>query len=78
MEILKRKTETAHEILIDDYCQIAINDYGHLTIRYFNPNNSKVNAKKQITEDEDVIIVFEAAVTRKIMRFLRNLRVEDC
>lgn len=76
VEILKRKITAKHEILLGDHVQIGINDYGHLTIRYFNLNNQKVDTKKEQTEDEDVLIVFEAEATRKLQRFLRNMR--DC
>ena len=42
--------------------QVALNSFGHLTVRYFN-NES---------QDKDAIIVFDAETTREIVAFLRG------
>lgn len=78
VEILKRKIKAKHEILIDANAQVSINDHGHLVIRYYKSELPRGDAKKLETEDEDIIIVFEAATTRRIRRFLSTLRSYDC
>jgi hypothetical protein len=71
MEILKRKIITKHEIICDERVQFSINNYGHLTIRYFN-TNAEVDTKNQQTKEEDTLIVLEAESTRKLIDFLRR------
>jgi len=66
MEYIKRKIESEKITIEDrehkDY-QISLNSYGHLTIRFFNPNNP----------NKDEIIVFDAGVSTAIIRYIRKI-----
>ena len=67
-EIISRKIEidkkTIQEMLSAEEhniaVQVAINDWGHLSIRYF----------KRDEPNRDVIIVFDKATTYRIIRFI--------
>jgi len=65
-EVIKRKIKS--EILGMDRekypeVQVAYNTWGHLTVRFFNPEN----------QDEDLLIVFDSHTTRLIAGFLRRV-----
>jgi len=71
MEYIKRKIKS-EKITVEDRvhkdCQISINSFGHLTIRFFKPSDP----------EEDEIIVFDAGVTNAIIRYIRKmLKISD-
>jgi len=65
MEYMKREAKVKKIELPEDYdkVQISINDWGHLTVRFFNSNEP----------NKDVLIVFDAYVTRKIVGFIQSI-----
>jgi len=65
MEYMKREAKVKKIELPEDYdkVQISINDWGHLTVRFFNNNEP----------NKDVLIVFDAYVTRKIVGFIQSI-----
>jgi len=69
-EIIKREIK-AEKITIDvDWntnVQIAINDWGHLTIRIWKITGEEKEVK------EDILIVFNKQITSRIVDFITNL-----
>ena len=69
-EIIKRKTK-AEKITIDvDWntnVQIAINNWGHLTIRIWKNTDEEKEVK------EDILIVFNKKLTSDIIEFIGNI-----
>ncbi len=69
-EIIKRKTK-AEKITIDvDWntnVQIAINNWGHLTIRIWKITDEEKEVK------EDILIVFNKKLTSDIIEFIGNI-----
>jgi len=64
-ELIKRQIKAEKITLPQEYdeVQVAVNDWGHLTIRF-------LNAEEQ---NKDAIIVFDSLTTAKIMRFLKKI-----
>jgi len=69
VEIIKRKIESTKTVINAEYpneVQVALNDWGHLTVRIFDPKNP----------NEDTLIVFDKTVTYRIIKFIMNLMSE--
>lgn len=64
MEILKRELKLKKETinLEEMKFQISYNNFGHLVLRFFNPEDEK----------KDTLIVFTAEQTRQIYNFIKN------
>ena len=64
MEIIERQIKPKKKTFdpIKDKIQFSINNFGHLTIRAFNPEK----------ENEDVLIVLNVAQTKELCRFIKN------
>ena len=67
VEYIKREIKTEKIQLPDDFdsMQVSINDWGHLTIRFFSCKNQNV----------DVVISFSVRATDRILQFIRNICV---
>ncbi len=66
MEIIERTIKTKKRTIdpTKNEIQISYNNFGHLTIRFFERGK----------EDKDTIIVFTAGQTGQIIRFVRNIQ----
>ena len=65
MEYIERKV-AIRKIKVPEDCnrvQISINDWGHLTVRFFNIDKL----------DRDILIVFDEYTTRRIVGFIKNI-----
>jgi len=65
MEYIKREIKTEKIELPENYTavQVSINNWGHLTIRFFNPSE----------QNKDILIVFDDYTTRRIIGFIKNI-----
>ena len=65
VEYIKREIKTEKIELPENYTavQVSINNWGHLTIRFFNRDD----------QNKDIIIVFDDFTTRRIIGFIKNI-----
>ena len=64
MEYIEREIKSKKITLPENYdcVQVSVNSWGHLVIRFFNNQNP----------DKDVVIVFDAAATGHIIRYIKK------
>jgi len=64
-EYIKRESKVKKIELPEDYdkVQVSINNWGHLTVRFFNGDEP----------NKDVLIVFDIHTTRKIVGFIQSI-----
>ena len=62
---MKREIKTEKIELPENYTavQVSINNWGHLTIRFFNRDD----------QNKDILIVFDDFTTRRIIGFIKNI-----
>ena len=68
MQLMVRKTQKDVKIerrmdAFNRAFQVAYNNWGHITLRWFNRDNP----------DEDVIIVLDAAESNRLIDFIKNV-----
>ena len=65
MEYIKREIKTEKIELPKEYnaVQVSLNNWGHLTVRFFNRDN----------QNKDILIVFDDFTTRRIIGFIKNI-----
>ena len=68
MEIIKRKAtvskETISSIRGERVMQVSYNNYGHLVLRFFDPNE----------ENEDILIALSGRETRDLLMFTSAIK----
>ena len=71
MEIIKRKSELTKETidtgtaLSTKRMQVSYNNYGHLVLRFFDPNG----------EREETLITLDARETWQLLNFVNNIKL---
>lgn len=63
--------------------QVSINDWGHLTIRFFKGPSSEtppyiVAGDEAGGEESDILVVFDRETTRRIVDFVMRICRGDC
>ena len=63
MELIKRQMKVEKITLPETYVdvQVGYNDWGHLTVRFFNAND----------QNHDAVVVFDSETTKKIIKFVK-------
>lgn len=75
MEIIKRKTEIEKET-VDTHgltkFQVSLNNYGHLTLRFYPSSLFDNEEKEQDKKQEDTIVTLDWNETRTLINFIQG------
>ena len=85
VEIAKRKIEMDSIFPMYQFFQVAVNDDGHIVLRWYNKDGKDVEKLEETgkelkmkRETADFIIVLTKTETDELIRFIRNITRGDC